>query len=232
MAPKAGFRIFHDTFAFFEVQHQRQDKETRFQMLSHIFDPRRRSAAHVIHHRSAYHPPSHLNLAAHAGPTFRARTHLGKRSDKSCLLLFLPLALPDSLLSSLLSLPLLHKHTSGQLSAASCKGHFVFERLGGARTSLAAYDTLSGACLKQLPAQASNDGISSVSAAHPGHGVSPRSLRPGRQTPAAAPSSAPSRSCRVWKACRRSWRNSSGLCEQSSAPKSALAMAQPLQRCK
>ena len=95
VAPKAGFRIFNDTFAFFEVQHQRQDKETRVQMLSHIFDPRRRSAAHVIHHRSAYHPPSHPNLAAHADPAFRARTHLGKRSDKSCLLLFLPLALPD-----------------------------------------------------------------------------------------------------------------------------------------
>ena len=95
VAPKAGFRIFNDTFAFFEVQHQRQDKETRVQMLSHIFDPRRRSAAHVIHHRSAYHPPSHPNLAAHADPAFRARTHLGKRSDKSCLLLFLPLALPE-----------------------------------------------------------------------------------------------------------------------------------------
>ena len=96
VAPKAGFRIFNDTFAFFEVQHQRQDKETRVQMLSHIFDPRRRSAAHVIHHRSAYHPPSHPNLAAHADPAFRARTHLGKRSDKSCLLLFLPLALPEN----------------------------------------------------------------------------------------------------------------------------------------
>ena len=97
VASMAGFRTFNDTFAFFEVQHQRQDKETRVQMLSHIFDPRRRSAAHVIHHRSAYHPPSHPNLAAHADPAFRARTHLGKRSDKSCLLLFLPLALPDSL---------------------------------------------------------------------------------------------------------------------------------------
>ena len=95
VAPKAGFRIPNDTFAFFEVQHQRHDKETRVQMLSHIVDPRRRSAAHVVHHRSAYHPPSHPNLAAHADPAFRARTHLGKRSDKSCLLLFLPLALPD-----------------------------------------------------------------------------------------------------------------------------------------
>ena len=64
-------------------------------MLSHIFDPRRMAAAHVVHHRSAYRPPSHPNLAAHADPAFRARTHLGKRSDKSCLLLFLPLALPE-----------------------------------------------------------------------------------------------------------------------------------------
>ena len=94
-----------------------------------------------------------------------------------------------------------------------CKGHFVFERLGGARTSLAAYNTKNGASLKQLPVQASNDGISSVSAAHPRHGVSPRSLRPGRQTPAPAAISAPCRCCRVWNACRRSWRNSSGLCE-------------------
>ena len=96
VAPNAGFRTFSATFAFFEVQHQRQDKETRVQMLSHIFGPRRRSAAHVVHHRSAYRPPSHPNLAAHADPAFRARTHLGKRSDKSCLLLVLPLALPDT----------------------------------------------------------------------------------------------------------------------------------------
>ena len=125
-------------------------------------------------------------------------------------------ALPSSLLGAdpfLYHPALFHKHTSGQLSAVSCKGHFVFERLGGARTSLAAYNTMNGTCLKQLPDQASNDGISSVSAAHPGHGVSPRSLRPGRQTPAPAAISAPCRICLDWNACRRSWRNSSGLCE-------------------
>ena len=99
------------------------------------------------------------------------------------------------------------------LSAVSCKGHLVFEGLGGARTSLVAYNTMHGTCLKQLPAQASNDGITSVSAAHPGHGVSPRSLRPRRQTPAPAANTAPCRICLDWNACRRSSRNSSGVCE-------------------
>ncbi len=99
------------------------------------------------------------------------------------------------------------------LSAVSCKEHLVFEGLGRARTSLVAYNTMHGTCLKQLSAQASNDGITSVSAAHPGHGVSPRSLRPRRQTPAPAAITAPCRICLGWNACRRSSRNSSGLCE-------------------
>ena len=57
------------------------------------------------------------------------------------------------------------------LSAVSCKGHLVFEGLGGARISLVAYNTMHGTCLKQLPAQASNDDITSVSAAQLGHRV-------------------------------------------------------------
>ena len=112
------------------------------------------------------------------------------------------------------------------LAAVSCKGHLVFEGLGGARISLVVYNTMHGTCLKQLPAQASNDGSTSVNAAHPGHGVSPRSLRPRRQTQAPAAITAPCRICLDWNACRRSSRNSSGLCEQASAVKSALAMAQ------
>ena len=93
-------------------------------------------------------------------------------------------ALPSSLLGAypfLYHPALFHKHTSGELSAASCKGHFVCDKLGGARTSLAAYDTMKGACLKQLQAQDSIDGNSCVSTAHPEHGVSPRSFRPRRQ---------------------------------------------------
>ena len=89
------------------------------------------------------------------------------------------------------------------LSAVSCKGHLVFEGLGGARTSLVAYNTMHGTCLKQLPAQASNDGITSVNASHPGHGVSPRSLRPRRQTPAPAAITAPGRISLHWNACCR-----------------------------
>ena len=48
---------------------------------------------------------------------------------------------------------------------------WFFEGLGGARTSLVAYNTMHGTGLKQLPAQASNDDITSVSAAHLGHRV-------------------------------------------------------------
>ena len=83
------------------------------------------------------------------------------------------------------------------------QGTFGFEGLGGARTSLLAYNTMHGTCLKQLSAQASNDGITSVSAAHPGHGVSPRSLRPRRQTPAPAAITAPGRIGLHWNACCR-----------------------------
>ena len=92
-------------------------------------------------------------------------------------------------------------------------GYLVFERLGGARTTLVVYDTIHGTCQKQLPAEASNDGLTSVSAAHPGHGVSPRSLSPGAQIPALAAIIAPCRLCLDWYACRRSSRKSSGLCE-------------------
>ena len=62
---------------------------------------------------------------------------------------------------------------------------------------------MHGTCLKQLPAQASNDGITSVNASHPGHGVSPRSLRPRRQTPAPAAITAPGRISLHWNACCR-----------------------------
>ena len=83
------------------------------------------------------------------------------------------------------------------------QGHLVCEGLGGARTSLFAYNTMHGTCLKQLPAQASNDGITSVNASHPGHGVSPRSLRPRCQTPAPAAITAPGRIGLHWNACCR-----------------------------
>ena len=81
------------------------------------------------------------------------------------------------------------------LSDVSCKGHLVFEGLGGARTSLFVYNTMHGTFLKQLPAQASNDGITSVNASHPTHGVSLKSLRPRRQTPAPEPLTV---SWRIW----------------------------------
>ena len=38
-------------------------------------------------------------------------------------------------------------------------GYLVFERLGGARTTLVVYDTIHGTCQKELPAEASNDGL-------------------------------------------------------------------------
>ena len=82
---------------------------------------------------------------------------------------------------------------------------------------------MHGTCLKQLSARASSDGISSVSAAHPGHGVSPRSFTPRRHTPAPAANTAPCRICLDRNACRRSSRNSSGLSEEVSAAKSAHA---------
>ena len=78
------------------------------------------------------------------------------------------------------------------------QGHVVLEGLGGARTSLFAYNTMHGTCLKHLPAQASNDGITFHNASHPTHGVSLRSLRPRRQTPAPAPLTVSWRICLDW----------------------------------
>ena len=75
------------------------------------------------------------------------------------------------------------------------QGHVVLEGLGGARTLLFAYNTMHGTFLKHLPAQASNDGITFHNASHPAHGVSLRSLRPRRQTPAPAPLTV---SWRIW----------------------------------
>ena len=78
------------------------------------------------------------------------------------------------------------------------QGHVVLEGLGGARTLLFAYNTMHGTFLKHLPAQASNDGITFHNASHPTHGVSLRSLRPRRQTPAPAPLTVSWRICLDW----------------------------------
>ena len=78
------------------------------------------------------------------------------------------------------------------------QGRVVSEGLGGARTLLFAYNTMHGTFLKHLPAQASNDGITFHNASHPTHGVSLRSLRPRRQTPAPAPLTVSWRICLDW----------------------------------
>ena len=57
---------------------------------------------------------------------------------------------------------------------------------------------MHGTFLKHLPAQASNDGITFHNASHPTHGVSLRSLRPRRQTPAPAPLTVSWRICLDW----------------------------------
>ena len=74
----------------------------------------------------------------------------------------------------------------------------VWEGLGGARTLLFAYNTMHSTFVKHLPAQASNDGITFHNASHPTHGVSLRSLRPRRQTPAPAPLTVSWRICLDW----------------------------------